>query len=135
MKRIAVIACALALGMGCGIQSAAAQETPRFATARAGETKILDPRLVPAPADVRPPAAEQPRLVLAKEIGVARGKRPWWLIPVIGAAAGAVVYEIARGDECENTDCIIYIPPPVQGAVLGLAAGSIVEIVLRVSER
>jgi hypothetical protein len=84
---------------------------------------------------VHTPGSRLDRDLAPAGIGAVRSRRPWWLIPLVAAGAGAVLYEVARGDECEQTDCTVYIPPPVQGAVLGLAVGTVIEVVLRVSDR
>lgn len=99
-------------------------------------SRVLPARLVPpagalANRDVEEPTAP----LLPVGMTAARGGRPWWLIPVLATAGGALVYELVRGDECEDTDCIIYIPPPLAGAVLGLAVGTVIEVTLRLSSR
>jgi hypothetical protein len=97
---------------------------------------VVDVRLLP-PAAAGANAFGGGRLELhsAAVTTLAGTRRPWWLIPLASAGAGALLFEIVRGDECEQSDCIIYIPPPVQGAVLGLAVGTVIEVVLRASDR
>lgn len=64
-------------------------------------------------------------------------RRPWWLIPAVGASvgtigAGYVIYDVCvRGKD----DCLI--PPALplaMGAVAGAMAGGVVELIVRLVE-
>lgn len=135
MKNVRRIAYVLGFA-ATAVASSTSAQTPRYGGEDA-HRPVLDARLSPS-VPVDPGDSHGTRLDSAfTSVGMtaARGRRPWWLIPLVSAGAGAVLFEAVRGDECEQTDCMIYVPPPVQGAVLGLVAGTIVEIVLRVSDR
>ena len=101
-----------------------------------GRFPVVDARLLPPLAAGEPSESRQlDSAFTTVGMTATRGRRPWWLIPIVSAGSGAVLFEVARGDECEQSDCTIYIPPPVQGAVLGLVVGTVVEVVLRASGR
>jgi hypothetical protein len=66
---------------------------------------------------------------------LARARDPQ-LIPLIGAAIGAVGVSYWTYRACQKTDCILHpLLPPATGAVLGALAGFIVEGLIRVGER
>jgi hypothetical protein len=87
----------------------------------------LRPR--PLPAELTPLAAASPSVALAVRSG-----RPVWLLPLAGLVAGAVLYPMVVDGGCDDTDCMLYIPEPVTGAIIGLLGGIAVEVVLMVVE-
>jgi hypothetical protein len=134
MNNMCRIGCVMVILAAARTTPAAAQDSR---TARP-ETRlaVLDARLLPpAPGEANTSQTSHSDLSLAVGMTGARTRRPWWLLPLAAAGAGAVLFEVVRGDECEQADCTIYIPPPLQGAVLGLAVGTVIEVVLRASER
>lgn len=138
MKWLNLTVCLFAVATMWDCVPAVAQERETTATAlRWGSSeRALDARLIPPQRVFANHDGEDPNSsVLLIGVTAEREGRPWWLIPAITTAGGALLYELARGDECENTDCIIYIPPPVTGAVLGLVVGTVVEVSLRLSSR
>lgn len=138
MKWLNLTVCLLAFATLWNAVPAVAQDRATTGTAvpLPSSEGFLDARLIPPSEVSESDDNEGPNpSVLLIGLTAGRERRPWWLIPVIATAGGALVYELARGDECENTDCIIYIPPPVTGAVLGLTVGTVVEVGLRLSSR
>jgi hypothetical protein len=86
-------------------------------------------RLQPLPAELAPESAATPSVEL-----VARSGRPVWLLPLAGLAAGAVLYPMLVDGGCDDTDCMLYIPEPVTGALIGLLGGITVEVLLMIME-
>lgn len=56
--------------------------------------------------------------------------RPVWLLPAVGLVAGAVLYPMLVDGGCDDRDCMLYIPEPFTGALIGLLGGIAVEAVL-----
>jgi hypothetical protein len=112
-----------------GRLSALAALAAALAAAPAGAQSLSDlpPALRPQPLSVEltPEAAASPSV----ELGVHSG-RPVWLLPLTGLVAGAVIYPMLVDGGCDDTDCMLYIPEPVTGAIIGLLAGITVEVVL-----
>lgn len=54
------------------------------------------------------------------------GKRQRWVIPVAGAVAGGVLAWLFWKEDCP--DCMLTIPTPVRGALMGGALGLAVEL-------
>jgi hypothetical protein len=90
----------------------------------------LPPALRPRPlsAELTPQAAASPSVGLAVRSG-----RPVWLLPLAGLVAGAVLYPMVVDGGCDDRDCMLYIPEPVTGAIIGLLGGITVEVVLMVA--
>jgi hypothetical protein len=82
-------------------------------------------RVQPLPAELTPPAAASPSVELTVRSG-----RPVWLLPAAGLVAGAVLYPMLVDGGCDDTDCMLYIPEPVTGAIIGLLGGIAVEVLL-----
>jgi hypothetical protein len=97
---------------------------PAGAQAAADLPSALRPQ--PLPAELTPEAAAaQPSVDLS-----ARSGRPVWLLPLTGLVAGAVLYPLLVDGGCDDTDCMLYIPEPVTGAIIGLLGGIAVEVLL-----
>jgi hypothetical protein len=62
--------------------------------------------------------------------------RPWWIFPAVGAGAGAVIMGYRMSQEtAECTDPIgCLVGPPLMGAMVGGAAGGLVEWITRMFE-
>ena len=86
--------------------------------------------MLPLPAELTPEAASTPSVALSVRSG-----RPVWLLPLAGLAAGAVIYPMLVDGGCEDTDCMLYIPEPVTGALIGLLGGIAVEVLLMAVEK
>jgi hypothetical protein len=63
-----------------------------------------------------------------------RSGRPVWLLPAAGMVVGAVLYPMLVDGGCDETDCMLYIPEPVTGAIIGLLGGILVEVSLMIVE-
>ena len=70
-------------------------------------------------------------LELARPHVSVMSERPGWLIPTLGAAAGAAVGVLVGVEQCQAVDCIV---PPIGTiatfALYGLIMGLIVEAVI-----
>jgi hypothetical protein len=99
--------------------------------AAAQEPADLPPalRLQPLPAELTPEAPAAPSVELSVRSG-----RPVWLLPAAGMVAGAVLYPMLVDGGCDDTDCMLYIPEPVTGAIIGLLGGILVEVSLMIVE-
>lgn len=62
-----------------------------------------------------------------------RSGRPVWLLPAAGLVAGAILYPMLVDGGCDDTDCMLYIPEPVTGGIIGLLGGITLEVVLMVA--
>ncbi|HEX6369618.1 MAG TPA: hypothetical protein VF006_11930 [Longimicrobium sp.] len=82
-------------------------------------------RLQPLPAELTPEAPASPSVELR-----ARSGRPVWLLPLAGLVAGAFLYPMLVDGGCDDTDCMLYIPEPVTGGIIGLLGGILVEVLL-----
>lgn len=107
--------------------AAALAAAPAAAQAPADLPPALRPR--PLPLELTPQAAASPSVELAVRSG-----RPVWLLPLAGLVAGAILYPMVVDGGCDDTDCMLYIPEPVSGALIGLLGGITVEVVLMVIE-
>jgi hypothetical protein len=103
---------------------------------------------VDAGGQVRTPAAASPLPVLleisptaftshSENVGLripytrtAQSARPFWLLPLLGAASGALLWSLAVEDSCADDDCMIGVPPFVTGTVIGAGVGVVLEIAL-----
>lgn len=86
-------------------------------------------RLQPLPPELTPEVAASPSVELN-----ARSRRPVWLLPLTGMVAGAVLYPVLVDGGCEDRDCMLYIPEPATGALIGLLGGITLEVILMVVE-
>ena len=109
------------------VLAAALSAVPAVAQAPADLPPALRPQ--PLPAALTPQAAAAPSV----EPSVRSG-RPVWLLPAAGMVAGAVLYPMLVDGGCDDTDCMLYIPEPVTGAIIGLLGGIAVEVILMVVE-
>ncbi|HYR07135.1 MAG TPA: hypothetical protein VEQ60_05190 [Longimicrobium sp.] len=107
--------------------AAALAAAPAGAQAGADLPPALRPQ--PLPRELTPEAAASPSAEL-----MVRSGRPVWLLPLAGLVAGAVLYPMVVDGGCDDTDCMLYIPEPVTGAIIGLLGGILVEVVLMVIE-
>lgn len=120
MRRVLRLAAFAALAAGLASAPAAAQALPDLPSP-------LRPQ--PLPAELTPESAATPSVEL-----VARSGRPVWLLPLAGLVAGAVLYPMLVDGGCDDTDCMLYIPEPVTGALIGLLGGITLEVFLMVLE-
>jgi hypothetical protein len=111
-RGVLLVACLLRLAPPLGAQ----QQT---------EAAAWNAPAIPPSATLAAPA------IIARPAGlrVAARKRPVWLFPVVGAAAGALI-GLAVPDGCDEHDCTFSIPPALLGAVYGGAIGLVVEVAL-----
>jgi hypothetical protein len=113
--------------------SALAALAAALAAAPAGAQTLADLpaslRPQPLPAELMPEAAASPSVELS-----ARSGRPVWLLPAAGMVAGAVLYPMLVDGGCDDNDCMLYIPEPFTGAIIGLLGGILGEVVLMVAE-
>ncbi|WP_420127791.1 hypothetical protein [Longimicrobium sp.] len=109
----------------CALAAVAAllAAAPASAQAPADVPAAFRPR--PLPAELIPEAAVSPPV----ELSVGSG-RPVWLLPAVGLVAGAVLYPMLVDGGCDDRDCMLYVPEPVTGAIIGLLGGITVEVVL-----
>jgi hypothetical protein len=102
-----------------------------LASAPAGAQELADlpPALrpQPLPLELTPQAAVSPSVEFLMRSG-----RPVWLLPLAGLVAGAVFYPMVVDGGCDDTDCMLYIPEPVTGAIIGLLGGILVEVSLMI---
>jgi hypothetical protein len=100
-----------------------------LAAAPAGAQALADVpsalRFQPLPAELTPEFATPPSVEMSVRSG-----RPVWLLPAVGLVAGAVLYPMLVDGGCDDTDCMLYIPEPVTGAIIGLLGGIAVEVLL-----
>jgi hypothetical protein len=101
---------------------------PAAAQARSGLPSSL--RVQPLPTELTPKASSAAPSIELR----ARGGRPVWLLPVAGMVAGAVLYPMLVDGGCEDRDCMLYIPEPVTGGIIGLLGGITLEVVLMIAE-
>lgn len=106
---------------------AALAAAPAAAQARFDVPPALRPQ--PLPAELRPDVATTPSVELT-----ARSGRPVWLLPATGMVAGAVLYPMLVDGGCDDNDCMLYIPEPVTGALIGLLGGITLEVILMIAE-
>lgn len=79
----------------------------------------------------KPPAISD----LGSSSMLADTNRPVWLLPAIGAVVVAGAFVITLANECADDDCLINpVPFAVGAALVGAAAGAVVELVLRLVE-
>jgi hypothetical protein len=113
--------------------SALAVLAASLACAPAGAQTLSDlpPALRPRalPAELTAGAFALPAVELSVHSG-----RPVWLLPLTGLVAGAVLYPMLVDGGCDDTDCMLYIPEPVTGAIIGLLGGITLEAFLTVLE-
>lgn len=107
--------------------AAALATAPAGAQAPADLSPALRPQ--PLPAELTPQAAALPSVELSVHSG-----RPFWLLPAGGLVAGAVLYPMLVDGGCDDNDCMLYIPEPVTGAIIGLLGGITAEVILMVVE-
>jgi hypothetical protein len=86
-------------------------------------------RSQPLPAELTPEAAALPSVELSVRSG-----RPVWLLPAAGLVAGAVFYPMLVDGGCDDNDCMLFIPEPFTGALIGLLGGITAEVILMVVE-
>jgi hypothetical protein len=86
-------------------------------------------RTRPLPAQLTPSAVEPASVEF-----LARSGRPVWLLPAAGMVAGALLYPMVVDGGCDDRDCMLYIPEPFTGAIIGLLGGIALEVVLMVAE-
>jgi hypothetical protein len=86
-------------------------------------------RAQPLPAELRPNVATTPSVEFT-----ARSGRPVWLLPAVGMVAGAILYPMLVDGGCDDNDCMLYIPEPVTGGLVGLLGGITLEVILMIAE-
>ncbi|HEU4884255.1 MAG TPA: hypothetical protein VFT45_18515 [Longimicrobium sp.] len=109
------------------VLAAALVAAPAGAQALEDLPPALRPR--PLPAELTPEAAAPPSVELSVRSG-----RPVWLLPAAGLVAGAVLYPMLVDGGCDDNDCMLYIPEPFTGALIGLLGGITAEVLLMVVE-
>jgi hypothetical protein len=115
--RTLLLAAILLCAMTGASRPLSAQETARG--------PAWDPRLTAPVASAGDLSRRDPSLTAVS------GRRPWWAFPAIGAAAGGVLGGYVVYRECQDEACIGAGAFPVATALVGAAAGLLVEGAVR----